>query len=711
MGNLATSTDSGSVLEPNLRSINTRLADEIPMLHQGIEFQGTLTVEDMRQEEFMIFFYTEISEIDIYGLTLTLPLEVYYARAEIRTLIINDYDYKQPKTIDYLYFDEVREETISISRYIEILDKDYVETRFLGITLIFRTIKNPERDRTYNVKFFRATPEFKTEFESVLRPEETDITHYHLLDLASLGITVEGYYSFTVRLTVSTNSSSGSATGRSRLYSLQPEDRHYSYSWTMPEDYEMDFYLYLDPDKEYFFRTRDYFYSYSDIEVSISVQFTVRELYTHLLRVNGSLILEESPTLVKIDIPENTGVRITFHQEIPANYHLEVRNSLSVFHSREYYSYLNLDTSASENRFFRISYMELVRSPIDQKLLSYSSLPPETSHIVMGGLVENDEFHRISTSDFDYRSRVSSSPLIIPLLGENDYIHFFFTTDTPLELRTEEFRLNSELSVNDPLDPTSAPLKIFELDTNPGDLFILENDQNLMAEDPLIVNDDDLGYFYSYHSTNLLTTFYFPSNPIFSSGSYSSYFQSVGMRKGKGILVYSSYYEIGSYGGLNTPRDQIISLSEIRLKNAEVIIEKSVTRGKIPVASSIIDLKLNQSSIYWYSFSVARNTIYNISIEAYPFISNINLRIVDITGKNPLSGLNNEINKIGANNILIGKRTINSYLIISGYGRIKIHINHVNPNNSMILPPTTIFGILLLLGIAAILIGKRFFPD
>jgi hypothetical protein len=684
------------------------------MLYQGLQFQGTLTVEDMRKEEFMIFFYAEIFKKDIYGLTLTLPPEVYYARAEIKTLIMNEYGYQQPRTIGNIYFDEVGEDYTIISRYIEILEEDYLETGVIGITLIFGTEKYPERDRTYNVTFFRATPESKTEFHSVLSPAETDITHYHLLDLPNLGVSVAGYYYVTARSTVATNTSSGSASGRSRLYSLQPNERHYSYSWAIPddyEDYELSFYLYLDPDKGYYFRTHDYFYTYSDIEVSISVQFTVTALSAHLLFVDSTLIIEESPTLVQVDIPENNGVRITFHQEKTANYHLEVRSSLSIVHSAGYSSYLTLDNNRYENRSLKISYMEFVRSPIDQNLLPFSSLPPETTHIAVGGLVENNDYERTSTSDFDYQSRVYTRPLIIPLLGENDRIHFLFAMADPLELRAENFELNTELSLNDPINPRSAPLKIFELETNPGDLFIFENNKNIETELPLIAKDEDLGYFYHYQSTDFLTTIFFPSNPIFSSGSYDSYFQSGCMRKGKGILVYSSNYVTTSYGWLNTPRTQMINSSEIAAKIIDLKVEKKVTRGKIPIAGSRIDLKLNQSSIYCYSFPVERNAIYNISIEAYPFISNINMRIIDITGNNPLSGLNNKISIKGANNILIGKRTINSYLIISGHGIIRIHINRVNPSNSMILPPTTIFGILLLLGIAAIFIGRRYYLD
>ncbi len=687
--------------------------DNITTLEQNISTRGVLTMEEMRKGESFAYYYVNINQTNIYALTLTLPPEVYDVRVEFRYLKENDFGNEELEYIENLYFDGIGEDPTTIARVIPLLHEEYLGT--IGLTFVFNTIQNPERNRRYYIIFSEVTPETRYQFSMELTPESPDFSQIFILDLRNLGITTAGFYSLSTRYEVAVTGNTDSFWGNSEIWCLNEGidlRNYYSWNYNNYEDYyqENSFILYIDPSQEYYFQTNNYLNpdNNEQIEITIYIDFELGAFIPQTLPINGSVTIpNDNPTLVEVAIPTHDSVRITFQQNFNFNYRLEIRNQASVSYSRDFYYNLN-DNPPDSYYYYRysVSYIQLAKRDIDPILISNSDFPDETTQIAFGGVAERYIYERTYRDSCRYRDRVETYPIEIPLLGANDSVYFLIESSQSLLLQSRLEVLDSRPTTKETIDITEDPIKMFEINAKVDDLFIIENEQSLDVEEPAIANAGDFDHSdFSQLTIRMETKCFLPGNPSFLSGSNENSIQQGSMRTGKGLVIYLGYYYISYYGYLTGERDARIHENLIRVP-FEATIETNVKIGTIPRIGKTIDI--NTSGIHWFLFPVEKNKIYTISIERYPFSTNVHARIIDIYGNNPLIGQNDYIRM--NDNVFIGKRTVKSYLILEGEGLVRITVEKDNSDQGWILPPTTIFGILLLLGITAVLFRKRLFP-
>lgn len=708
------------VISPSKGSNNSDLNGAIPTLEHDVSTRGVLSIEEMREGEVIAYYYVNINQTDIYELRLTLPPEVFNVRVEFRYLKENEFNNKELKYIDNLYFEGIGDDypprDITISRYIPLLKDEYLGT--IGLTFFFYTVQDPDRDQRYYIRFFRATTEARHQFNVGLTPENPDFSRIFILDLPSLGVTTAGFYSLYTLLEVDVTDSDSIDYfwGNSDIKCLNEEidlSDYYYWDFYNYEEFsqENNFILYIDPSQEYLFQTNNHLWpdNNEQIEITINFAFALGALISQALPINGSTTIpNDNPTLVEIEIPERDSVRVIFQHYSLFNYKVEIRNQASVRYSREFY--YNLDDNDDSYYYYRysVSHIQLAKRDIDSSLIGFSGFPEETTQIAFGGLAIRYIYERTYRDNCRYRHRVETYPIEIPLLGVNDSVYFLIESSEPLSLQSRIETVGSRSTSNETIDIVEDPIQMFEINAGVDDLFTFENEQNLEVQEPAIANAVDFDHSdFSQLTISTETKCFLPGNPSFLSGSNENYIQQGSMRTGKGVLVYYGYCYISYYGYLTGERDVIIPESEIRVP-FEATVETNVKKGSIPQVGKAIEI--NTSGIHWFLFPVEKNKIYTISVEGRPFSTSFNARIIDIYGNNPLIGQNDYIRMSDYNNVFIGKRTVKSYLILEGEGLVRITIENSSIDYGWILPPTTIFGILLLLGITTVLFRKRLFP-
>ena len=704
--------DSIFIISP---SKGAELNDVFPTLEQDRSFRGVLTVEDMRKGESFAYYYVNINQTGLYVLTLTLPPEVYDVRVEFRYLKENEFGNEEQEYIGNLYFDGIGEDSTTISRYIPLLNEEYLGN--IGLTFVFHTVQNPERNRRYYILFSKVTTEVRNQFRVDLTPENPEFSRIFILDLPSLGVTTAGFYSLSTELEITVTGSTDYFWGNSDISCLNEEINFGNYySW---DDYNSNgsfqgnsYIFYIDPSQEYFFQTNHHLWPYNNeqIKSTINLRFRLGAFIPQALPINESITIpNDNPTLVKIEIPDKDSVRVSFQQNDQFDYRLEIRNQASIQYERTFDYYLSENDDLYYSYRYSVSYIQLAKRDIDPILISNSDFPDETTHIAFGGVAERYIYERSYRDSCRYRHRVEASPIEIPLLGTSDSVYFLIESEEPLSLQSRIETVDSRSTINETIDIVEDPIQMFEINTEVDDLFNIKNEHSLEAGEPAIVNHVD----YDYSDFSELTIYsetksYLPGTPSFLSGSDEDYFQLGSIRKGKGILIYYGYCYISHYGYLIVEQDTIINVNLIRVP-FEAHVNTKVAKGKIPQIGKGIDI--NTSGIHWFLFPVEKNKVYTISIVGHPFRTDARVKIVDINGSNPLIGLNDYIEISTSDNVFVGKITVKSYLILEGEGLVKITIKtNSSIDQVWILPPTTIFGILLFLGIIIVLFRNRLFP-
>lgn len=712
---------------------DTSEVNEMETIELGSIMIGQFTEEQKSSGNFILYFYVNIDHPGIYEIALTMPEYIDDVSASLMTTISLDTSYQRfaiPQVLASSYFSQfdeesTQEEIFSIPDIIDISNP-------IGLSLTIYSSSSDSLDFQYQILISQKTTSSGTSGSYMFTNEEDEryysAREYFIFDPTDLGISEEGFYNFTTTFSIDNITTSGEYTSEYDYYGdisirsyNSPKLEFYASNyfdgdyWDKPDDESSSTFLYLDPNEEYIFsiyyscRINDYVTS-----LEFKFDFQASSFPIKVLNVEDTVsIPADENTMIKVDIPRGESVRITSDKN--TNFSLRIFTESNYIFYKNYYQRKDNDGTNNYDISSRIfSHILLTRQEFNQTFVNLSPFNSmiEYSELILGGVVSTYSSN-YRNYDYMYFREQKTADLITSNIGSNK--HLYFSVDSEVNLT---FTSTTNTIPDIPSDETSVnlitnePLKMYKMEARAEDFFTLKMEKEFSVTEPSMIEEDPLFIeFYTNSYLENMNTFYIPGSlPI---SMYNAGSTNFALEDGTGILICAAGYSIYSSANLNSSDIQYptVKPDDIKpmLNNAEITFK--LIKSTVPDLVDLIDVELNLTQpIQLYAFPVSSGDVFNFTMECQPFQSVTYIFFFDKNGDNPFHSINVFSNLVGMSGTLVGKKSTTAYIVVAGYGPVKIHLKkigsggEVGTSDGMISPG---FELLILLIVIPVIIKIR----
>ncbi|MHA2247169.1 MAG: Heimdall-CTERM domain-containing surface protein [Candidatus Hodarchaeales archaeon] len=709
-----------SMSNANLSEVEEFTSANIPTIELGTPYQGTFNQEEIVLRQTILYFYVNIDQPGIYEMFLTMSSLVDSIQAEFRSIIDIESSFgtfQIPQILDSKYFNNFEEETIT--KLFFLLHENFDNGVGLSLSIYFD--ETVSANRNYEVEIEKKQMPKKSNVIAKFNQNEREVREFFSLDLEDLGVTQAGFYNLSALMSVTSTNQYDEYDGDFRIRSIDQMNWYYSayiyfdsYGYTDKEYYRV---VYLDPSQNYYFEAYGDCWMYEGVEeVTVTYQLDATRISSTTLYPDDSVDVPAGQNmLIKIDIPTEDSIRIEVNRFDMVNYELSFKSQYSSYS----YSFGNFSNYYNQKRWRTLSYIQLAQRPIDQNIINYGSYGYPVGvfdHIVMGGLVSTYYDDYTDYGDYlRFREEYLTSPINIPLESSDDYLYLSIRSDEDITLNSETVIIPDITGEDEIIDLLhDDPLRIYNIEVSTEDAFLFEFTSELETTSSTISEDDNV-ITNMYHDNEIQTMnqMLLPGYPfpfISSNG-----FQLISLKEGTGLFVFSPGYRLYKrvYLDESDPNADDVDMDDIKVEVKEASATAKLVKTKIPETDDLIDIRLNISQpIQFFTFPVDEGAVYNLTVECLPFTSNTYIFITDFEGDNPFYNLEAFTTVIGQSGYLVGRKDTKAYIVIVGYGLVRIHLKKVGVGGRIksgpsVTPAFELLSVFLILPILVIFRQKQ----